>query len=216
MRRQRLLELVRPDVDIFRNLLLLRSNDRSRSMAVDENKPEVAQTESHIDRNSNDASSNEKQPHVPAADEDYNVTWKTWVVVWILAWSYGISFWIVPSLAAAQAVVSAQLGDVTKQAWYVSTYTVTVTIAFMVCGANSDLFGRRWFIIGGSKSMVLPESWPEDNETDFCGRCPYVHWIHYGRSFSEQRDNDRSDGFYRVWRRKCTACRLRSTGITTE
>lgn len=27
---------------------------------------------------------------------------------------------------------------------------MTVTIAFMVCGASSDLFGRRWFIIFGN------------------------------------------------------------------
>ncbi|KAF2816333.1 MFS general substrate transporter [Mytilinidion resinicola] len=32
---------------------------------------------------------------------------------------------------------------------------MTVTIAFMVCGANSDLFGRRWFIIGGNVIMFV-------------------------------------------------------------
>jgi len=32
---------------------------------------------------------------------------------------------------------------------------MTVTIAFMVCGANSDLFGRRWFIIGGNVLMFI-------------------------------------------------------------
>lgn len=31
-----------------------------------------------------------------------------------------------------------------------SVYISAVTIAFMICGANSDLFGRRWFILGGN------------------------------------------------------------------
>lgn len=32
---------------------------------------------------------------------------------------------------------------------------MTVTIAFMICGANSDLFGRRWFIISGNVLMFI-------------------------------------------------------------
>lgn len=32
---------------------------------------------------------------------------------------------------------------------------MTVTIAFMVCGANSDLFGRRWFIVTGNVIMFV-------------------------------------------------------------
>lgn len=89
---------------------------------------------------------NQDMAFVPNDDTGYNVTFKTWIVVWILALSYGISFWIVPALSAAQAVVSAQLGDPTASAWYIPIYTMTVTIAFMICGANSDLFG----VVGSS------------------------------------------------------------------
>lgn len=32
---------------------------------------------------------------------------------------------------------------------------MTVTIGFMICGANSDLFGRRWFIIGGNVLLFI-------------------------------------------------------------
>ncbi|KAG9259033.1 fungal trichothecene efflux pump [Emericellopsis atlantica] len=32
---------------------------------------------------------------------------------------------------------------------------MTVTMAFMVCGANSDLFGRRWFILMGNVLMFI-------------------------------------------------------------
>lgn len=39
--------------------------------------------------------------------------------------SYGISFWIVPSLSACGAVVATELGDPTRVAWFVSLYTVS-------------------------------------------------------------------------------------------
>lgn len=73
----------------------------------------------------------------------------------ILAMSYGISFWIVPALASVQTVIATELGDPTAAAFYIAVYTMTVTIAFMVCGANSDLFGRRWFIIGGNVLLFI-------------------------------------------------------------
>ncbi|EON98649.1 putative trichothecene efflux pump protein [Phaeoacremonium minimum UCRPA7] len=94
------------------------------------------------------------QTYIPSEGE-YNVTFKTWIVVGILSWSYGVSFWIVPSLSNCMTVVATQLGDPTASAFYVAVYTMTVTIAFMVCGANSDLFGRRWFIIGGNVLMFI-------------------------------------------------------------
>ena len=119
-------------------------------MAVDNEKPQVDQTSKDV------VSEKEKQTaYLPQSDEDYVVTWKTWCVVWILAWSYGISFWIVPSASAAQTVIATQLGDASKAAFYIPVYTMTVTIAFMVCGANSDLFGRRWFIIGGNVLLFI-------------------------------------------------------------
>ncbi|KAL4893690.1 fungal trichothecene efflux pump [Aspergillus ambiguus] len=94
-------------------------------------------------------------PYIPETDEEYYVTFKTWIVVWILAWSYGISFWIVPCYSGSMTVIATELGDVSKNAWYVPVYTMCVTMAFMVCGANSDLFGRRWFIIGGNVLMFI-------------------------------------------------------------
>ncbi|KAK3698295.1 hypothetical protein LTR37_017003 [Vermiconidia calcicola] len=126
-------------------------------MAVEHEKA-PAQTENTVHIGSSHASDAEKQhqtAYIPQSEDDYVVTWKTWVVVWILAWSYGISFWIVPSAAAAQTVVATQLGDATQAAFYIPIYTITVTIAFMVCGANSDLFGRRWFIIGGNVLLFV-------------------------------------------------------------
>ncbi|KAF2031206.1 MFS general substrate transporter [Setomelanomma holmii] len=95
---------------------------------------------------------NQAAGYLPRSDEEYNVNTEDV----ILSLPYGISFfWIVPSLSACAAVVATQLGDPTKAAWYVSLYTITVTITFMVCGANSDLFGRWWFIIGGNACLFI-------------------------------------------------------------
>lgn len=126
-------------------------------MAIQDEKPEVHGIESNIeaDERGNSIAKPEDTRYVSQSDDEYVVTWKTWCVVWILAMSYGISFWIVPSAAAAEAVIATQLGDATKAAFYISVYTMTVTVAFMVCGANSDLFGRRWFIIGGNVLLFI-------------------------------------------------------------
>ena len=94
-------------------------------MAIDDEKLQTAHhtdhtTEKNLENGSNDGSEVKKDStagYLPQSDEDYVLTWKTWMVVWILAWSYGISFWIVPSAAAAQAVIATSLGDVAKEAW---------------------------------------------------------------------------------------------------
>ncbi|KAH7370985.1 fungal trichothecene efflux pump [Pyrenochaeta sp. MPI-SDFR-AT-0127] len=127
-------------------------------MAIADEKPDVERTSREVKTSDSLKGKDAEDPmagYLPRSDEEYNVTMKTWCVVLILSLSYGISFWIVPSLSACAAVVATQLGDATKAAWYISLYTMTVTIAFMVCGANSDLFGRRWFIVGGNAIMFI-------------------------------------------------------------
>ncbi|KAF1943765.1 MFS general substrate transporter [Clathrospora elynae] len=127
-------------------------------MATAEEKPEVEKASKEVKTCKTLKEKDVETPmtgYLPRSDEEYNVTLKTWCVVSILALSYGISFWIVPSLSACSAVVATQLGDPTKAAWFVSLYTIAVTIGFMVCGANSDLFGRRWFIVGGNAILFV-------------------------------------------------------------
>ncbi|KXJ93101.1 fungal trichothecene efflux pump [Microdochium bolleyi] len=109
----------------------------------------------HVERHSDSEKGERRDSYIPQNDEDYEVTYKTWLVVGILSASYGLSFWIVPALAACQAVVATQLGDVTGQTWYLALYLMTITIAFMICGANSDLFGRRWFLIFGNALLFV-------------------------------------------------------------
>jgi hypothetical protein len=103
---------------------------------ADVEKPVTAVAEKNVDRSSAsehshiekeqpttaDAEKTTQRPsYLPQSDDDYVVTWKTWVVVWILAWSYGISFWIVPSASACGGIIATDLGDVTRSAWYIST-----------------------------------------------------------------------------------------------
>ena len=91
----------------------------------------------------------------PMRDEDYVVTFKTWIVVTILASAYGFSFWIVPAIAPIGTQVATQLGNPNAAGWFTSLYTICNAIAFMICGANSDLFGRRWFLIMGNVLLLL-------------------------------------------------------------
>ncbi|KAL5377440.1 hypothetical protein DPSP01_009778 [Paraphaeosphaeria sporulosa] len=130
-------------------------------MTTLEEKPDVQRQSNPADREKIPADFTTKDveksaiEHHPQTDIQYHVTIKTWCVVTILALSYGISFWIVPAISACQTVTATQLGDPSAASFYVSLYTMTVTIAFMVCGANSDLFGRRWFIVAGNVIMFV-------------------------------------------------------------
>jgi MFS family permease len=104
---------------------------------------------------------------------DDKVTLKTWAVVTVsspirsdpssylcvcqvLAASYGISFWPVPFFSTIQNEMAVSFGSSPAMgSWLTSVYSIGGTIAFMVFGANSDLFGRRNFIILGNILMVV-------------------------------------------------------------
>jgi MFS family permease len=112
--------------------------------------------------------------HGDAPRDDDAVTMKTWAVVLVsliyqselattgdlllqvLAASYGISFWPVPFFSTIQSEMAVELGSQAIQGtWVTSVYSLAGTIAFMICGANSDLFGRRAFILFGNILMLI-------------------------------------------------------------
>jgi hypothetical protein len=77
----------------------------------------------------NDASSNEEKGVAPAnvypmRDDEYVVTFKTWIVVAILASAYGVSFWIVPAISPAATQVATKLGNPAAAGWFTSLYTI--------------------------------------------------------------------------------------------
>ena len=82
--------------------------------------------------------------------ETVTITWKTWFVIFVLSSTFGLSFWPVPTTAAMMGRLSVQFGDPTSSAWYVPAYTTANSIGFLLAGANSDLFGRRLFLLFGN------------------------------------------------------------------
>lgn len=73
----------------------------------------------------------------------------------VLALSYGLSNWQVPTIAAIIPEVAGQMGDAAQATWYISSYIMAAAIAFLICGANSDLFGRRWFLVGADVFLFV-------------------------------------------------------------
>ncbi|KXL44413.1 hypothetical protein M433DRAFT_166556 [Acidomyces richmondensis BFW] len=79
------------------------------------------------------------------------MTWKTWVVIFILSSCFGLSFWPVPTTAAMMGKLAVKLGDIrgATSYWYIPAYTTGSALGFLIAGANSDLFGRRLFLLFG-------------------------------------------------------------------
>ncbi|EME77273.1 uncharacterized protein MYCFIDRAFT_42500 [Pseudocercospora fijiensis CIRAD86] len=89
--------------------------------------------------------------------ESTNITWKTWVVIFILSSCFGLSFWPVPTTSAMQTTLASKLGDAggTSVYWYIPAYTTGNALGFLIAGANSDLFGRRIFLLVGEVAAAV-------------------------------------------------------------
>jgi|TARA_R110002003_G_scaffold30_6_gene1851 MFS family permease len=53
-------------------------------------------------------------------------------------------------MANIGGLVATDLGQPTSYVWYIPAWTISITCCFMICGANTDLLGRRWFLVGGN------------------------------------------------------------------
>ncbi|KAJ5518785.1 Major facilitator superfamily domain general substrate transporter [Penicillium expansum] len=78
------------------------------------------------------------------------VTLKTWIVSSILSCGYGLLFWPIPVVSAIGTMISADMGDPTGYIWFVPAWTISITCAFLIFGPNTDLLGRRWFLVLGN------------------------------------------------------------------
>ncbi|KAJ5179214.1 Major facilitator superfamily domain general substrate transporter [Penicillium capsulatum] len=78
------------------------------------------------------------------------VTTKTWIVSCILSCGYGLSFWPVPVMSAIGTLISADMGEPNGYIWFVPAWTISITCAFLIFGPNTDLLGRRWFLVLGN------------------------------------------------------------------
>ncbi|KAJ6117927.1 hypothetical protein N7523_005678 [Penicillium sp. IBT 18751x] len=83
------------------------------------------------------------------------VTLKTWVVCCILSCGYGLSFWPVPVVSVIGTFIAADMGDPSGYIWFVPAWTISITCAFLIFGPNTDLLGRRWFLVLGNLTCFL-------------------------------------------------------------
>ncbi|KIV99714.1 uncharacterized protein PV09_08644 [Verruconis gallopava] len=83
-------------------------------------------------------------------DTTIDTTWKTWIAIFLLSSSIGISFWPVPTTSPMISVLAAQFGDTQSSAWFVSSFTTGCALGFLISGTNSDLFGRRIIVLVGN------------------------------------------------------------------
>ena len=52
-------------------------------------------------------------------------------------------------MAAVGSDIATNFGDVTASNWFIASWIISITISFMLAGANTDMLGRRWFLIAG-------------------------------------------------------------------
>lgn len=117
-------------------------------MASEAEKPPV---QDHVEDERDDSgASKEFDSRIPEVAAEPVVTFKTWIVISIQSLGYGLSFVPVPVMAAVGANIATDVGDPTSNLWYISAWIVSITIGWMIVGANTDLFGRRWFLVMGS------------------------------------------------------------------
>jgi len=66
--------------------------------------------------------------------------------------SYGFSFWIIPVFSAIQGEVALKAGIVSTSdvTWWMPLYLFCNASTQILFASNSDLFGRRWFLIVGN------------------------------------------------------------------
>ena len=52
-------------------------------------------------------------------------------------------------MAAVGVEIATGFGDGTASNWFIAAWIISITIMFMLAGANTDMLGRRWFLIAG-------------------------------------------------------------------
>lgn len=58
-------------------------------------------------------------------------------------------------IAPLLGYINADIGPSPDLVWVALTYTLTGAVGFMLVGRLTDIFGRRWFFIGGSCIALL-------------------------------------------------------------
>ncbi|KAF2648443.1 MFS general substrate transporter [Lophiostoma macrostomum CBS 122681] len=80
-------------------------------------------------------------------DREERTTFKAWACIFFLASSFGCPFWATPTTAAIASQLLGKLGQAELAAWVIPCITVCASVTILLFGANSDLFGCRYFIL---------------------------------------------------------------------
>ena len=78
-----------------------------------------------------------------------------------------MSFWQVPVVGIMGGYLANKFDKPTDANWYESSNILTITVAFMLGGANSDLFGRRYFILAGNVICCVSDYSKEGTLSDW-------------------------------------------------
>ncbi|ROT40441.1 MFS general substrate transporter [Sodiomyces alkalinus F11] len=80
-------------------------------------------------------------------DPEERTTAKAWLCIGFLTLSFGGPFWATPTTAAISAQLLGLFGQSELSAWVIPCITTAATVTILLFGANSDLFGRRAFLL---------------------------------------------------------------------
>ncbi|CAM1507724.1 Fc.00g045720.m01.CDS01 [Cosmosporella sp. VM-42] len=78
---------------------------------------------------------------------DERVTAKAWLCVFLLSLSFGVPFWGTPTTPYIAAPLLERFGQPQLSSWVVPCITTAATITILLFSTNSDLFGRRPFLL---------------------------------------------------------------------
>ncbi|KIV81318.1 hypothetical protein PV11_03510 [Exophiala sideris] len=69
----------------------------------------------------------------------------------LMSMSNGLCFWVIP----IGANIGASVSDASKAAWLLPTWNLCAVVGFLALGTQTDLFGRKVFIVGGSLLVTV-------------------------------------------------------------
>ena len=79
-----------------------------------------------------------------------SVSFSTWAVVFFMSLSWALSFYPVLVFQAISDAVAAELHRPDLAVWFIPSALLPAAVLSLASGANTDLLGRRWFIVSGA------------------------------------------------------------------
>ena len=107
-------------------------------------------SEKHSDLSLSDDQEDEDGIVVDEREYEPQVNARVWLVVILLAMVWGLPTYAVSILQTITTQLAQQIGRPDLGQWIIFTVLLPIAILNLVVGTQSDLFGRRWFILAGA------------------------------------------------------------------